>query len=85
MLKVIERKRSAAVRAWLKKEKDEQKARYKQIVEEMEALAPKRDKWIKDFLERIQTRGFNVHADIKRKIKPEEIPKKPRRKFKVVF
>lgn len=85
MLKVIERTRSAAVRKWLKKEKDEQKARYKKIVAEQEALSPKRDKWVADFLERIQTRGFNVHADIKRKIPPEEIPKKPRRKFKVVF
>jgi hypothetical protein len=85
MLKVIERKRSAAVRTWLKKEKDEQKARYKKIVAEMDALAPKRDKWVNAFLERIQTRGFNVHADMKRKIPAEEIPKKPRRKFKVVF
>jgi len=85
MLKVIERTRSAAVRKWLKKEKDEQKARYKKIVAEQEALSPKRDKWVADFLERIQTRGFNVHADIKRKIPAEEIPKKPRRKFKVVF
>ena len=85
MLKVIERTRSAAVRKWLKKEKDEQKARYKKIVAEQDALSPKRDKWVADFLERIQTRGFNVHADIKRKIPPEEIPKKPRRKFKVVF
>ena len=85
MLKVIERKRSAAVRKWLKKEKDEQKARYKKIVAEQEALAPKRDKWVAAFLERIQIRGFNVHADIKRKIPADEIPKKPRRKFKVVF
>ena len=85
MLKVIERTRSAVVRKWLKKEKDEQKARYKKIVAEMDALAPKRDKWVAEFLERIQTRGFNVHADMKRKIGKEEIPKKPRRKFKVVF
>ena len=85
MLKVIENKRSAAVRSWLKKEKDEQKARYQKIVEEMDALSSKRDKWVAEFLKRIQTRGFNVHADMKRKIGPEEIPKKPRRKFKVVF
>ncbi len=85
MLKVIERTRSAAVRSWLKKEKAEQKVRYKKIVENMDALASKRDKWVAAFLDRIQTRGFNVHADIKRKIPPEEIPKKPRRKFKVVF
>jgi hypothetical protein len=37
------------------------------------------------FLERIQTRGYNVHFNMLRKIKPEEIPKRPKRKFKVVF
>ena len=48
-------------------------------------IAPERDTWIAAFLERIQTRGFFTHADMKRKIKPEEIPVKPKRKFKVVF
>ena len=85
MLKVIKRTRSRAVTQWLRKEKDEQKKRYKNIVAEQEALAPKRDKWVADFLERIQTRGFNVHSDMLRKIDAKEIPKKPRRKFKVVF
>ena len=85
MVKVIEHEISRQVKAWLKKEAAEQKARYKKIVEEQEALSPKRDKWVADFLERIQTRGFNVHADMRRKIAASEIPKKPRRKFKVVF
>ena len=53
--------------------------------DEQDALSAKRDKWIEQFLERIQTRGFNVHADMLRKIPAEEIPSKPRRKFKVVF
>lgn len=85
MVKVIEHKLSREVKAWLKREAAEQKARYKLIVEEQDALAPKRDKWVAEFLERIQTRGFNVHADMRRKIPASEIPKKPRRKFKVVF
>ena len=85
MTNVIPRPRSAKVRAWLKKEKADQKLRYKKIVQEMEALAPKRDRWIAEFLEIIQNRGFNVHADIRRKIPADEIPKKPRRKHKVVF
>lgn len=85
MLKVIEHKVSREVRAWLRKEALEQKERYKKIVAEQDALSPKRDKWVAEFLHRIQTRGFNVHADMRRKIPDSEIPKKPRRKFKVVF
>jgi len=85
MVKVIKRKRTAAVTQWLKKEKLEQKSRYQKIVKEQEDLSPKRDKWIAEFLDRIQNRGFNVHSDMLRKIDAKEIPKKPRRKFKVVF
>ena len=85
MLRVIKRKRSRQVTQWLKKEKQEQVARHKKIVAEQDALSPKRDRWVAAFLKRIQTRGFNVHSDILRKIDAKEIPKKPRRKFKVVF
>ena len=48
-------------------------------------IAKQRDKWIDGFLERIQNRGYNVHFSTLRKIRPEEIRKRPRRKFKVVF
>ncbi len=84
-MKLIPYRRSREVEAWLKREINEQKARYRKIVRAQDALAPKRDKWVADFLQRIQTRGFNVHADQLRKIRPEEIPTKPKRKFKVVF
>ena len=84
-MKLIKYKRSREAERWMKQETREQKSRYKKIVAEQEALAPRRDKWIVDFLERIQTRGFNVHADMLRKIPQEKIPKKPKRKFKVVF
>jgi hypothetical protein len=84
-MKFIEHKRSREVEAWLRKEIAEQKRRYGKIVKEQEALTPKRDKWIADFLQRIQTRGVHVHFDQMRKVRPEEIPTKPKRKFKVVF
>ena len=48
-------------------------------------IAAQRDQWIEAFLQRIQARGYNVHFNLLRKIKPEEIPKRPKRKFKVVF
>jgi len=78
-------KRSREVRAWLKGELRDQQERYKKIVAEMEALSPQRETWIKEFFERIQTRGFCVHWDIRRKIGPEEIPPRPRRKLRVVY
>lgn len=84
-MKFIENKRSREAEAWLKKEIVEQKRRYRKIVAEQEALTPKRDKWIADFLYRIQTRGVHTHYNMMRKVAPEEIPVKPKRKFKVVF
>lgn len=84
-MKFIPHKRSREVEAWLRQEKAEQKRRYAGIVAEQEALSPKRDQWIADFLQRIQTRGTHVHWDQMRKVRPEEIPVKPKRKFRVVF
>lgn len=84
-MKFIANKRSREAEAWLRKEIAEQKKRYGAIVKEQDALAPKRDKWIAEFLQRIQTRGGHVHFDQMRKIRPEEIATRPRRKFKVVF
>ena len=84
-MKFIPHKRSREVEAWLRQEKAEQKQRYDKIVAEQEALTPNRDKWIAEFLQRIQTRGTHVHFDQMRKVRPEEIPVKPKRKFRVVF
>ncbi|MEZ5499665.1 MAG: hypothetical protein R3E77_09585 [Steroidobacteraceae bacterium] len=84
-MQAIKHKRSRDVLAWLKRESAEQKRRYRTIVAEQDRLSPKRDRWITDFLQRIQTRGVHVHFDQMRKVRPEEIPTKPRRKFRVVF
>ena len=84
-MKSIEHKRSREVEAWIRNELAEQKKRYATIVAEQEALSPKRDKRVAEFLERNQTRGTHVHFDQMRKVRPEEIPVKPKRKFKVVF
>lgn len=84
-MKFIRHQRSRDVERWLKQEVAAQKKRYKAIVAEQDALAPKRDKWVDEFLHRIQTRGWHFHLDQLRRIRPEEIPTKPKRKFKVVF
>jgi hypothetical protein len=84
-MKMIPHKRSRDTEAWLRKEVLEQIKRYRKIVREQDALTPKRDRWIAEFLQRIQTRGVHTHFDQMRKVRPEEIPTKPKRKFKVVF
>ncbi|HNR22052.1 MAG TPA: hypothetical protein PKL49_03390 [Steroidobacteraceae bacterium] len=84
-MKVIPHKRGREVEAWLKREVAEQKTRYRKIVADQDKLAPQRDKWVAEFLQRIQTRGVHVHFDMMRKVRPEEIPVRPKRKFRVVF
>ncbi len=74
------------VRAWIKSEVDEQLGRYEQIAKEMNIdLEEQREKWYREFEDRIQTTGFNVHADMKKIIKPEEIYAKPDGEHKVVY
>ena len=86
MSKYIEHTRSPAVRRWLKQEIAEQKQRYREIVQRINVdMASKREKWYAEFLERIQTRGFSVHYNQLRKITPDELPKKPRRKTRAVY
>jgi hypothetical protein len=86
MPNLINNTRSRAAAAWLRKEITEQKARFRTIEHEMNvSIARQRDQWIDEFLHRIQTRGYHVHFNMQRRIKPEEIPKRPKRKFKVVF
>ena len=85
-MKLIENRRTPAAKAWLKREVSEQNARYKRISQAInEQLAPKREGWYAEFLERIQTRGYSVTYDQLRKITPDELPKKPKRKTRVVY
>lgn len=65
--------------AWLDEEIAEQHRRYEAIVAEQEALTPEREGWYAEFLQIIQSKGFNVTGDMRRVITPEEIPEKPDR------
>lgn len=78
-------KRNKAARAWMEENIDEQKQRYRAIVKEMEDLWPQRNKWYKQFLKTIQTRGFNADGDLLVKIPKSKLPKEPKRKHKVVY
>jgi hypothetical protein len=84
-MKFIEHARSREAETWLKRELAEQKLRYRRIVADQDALAKKRDRWIEEFLHRIQTTGYYVHFDQRRKIPAKDIPTRPKRKFQVVF
>jgi hypothetical protein len=87
MAQTIKHKVPTAVKAWLKKEVQLQKQLHKKIAKQMDDLAPKRAKWYEEFFERLQNpaRGFNVHYTDRRVVAAEELPKKPRRKDKVVW
>jgi len=79
-------KREPEVEAWLAEEVNEQRERYEKIAYEMNVvIADRREKWIQEFYERIQTTGFYWHADNKKIIRSQEIFQKPDREFKVVF
>ena len=78
-------KRSKVAQDWITENVSEQKKRYRAIVKEMDALEPDRKKWYGEFLKIIQTQGFNVTGDIRRKIGKAELPVEPKRKHKVVF
>ena len=81
----IKHTQSRAVKSWINNELKQQQKRFKKILKNMEDLSPKREKWIAEFFDRITTRGTNIDGDIRRVVAPEELPKPPRRKFRVTY
>lgn len=81
----IEYERSEEASRWLEEEVAEQQERYEKIVAEMDAMNEQREQWYAEFLERIQTHGFNEDGDVRVKIKPEDIPVRPDGPHKVVY
>ncbi len=77
--------RTAEIDAWIRENLAEQQARHAQIAAAMEALSPDRERWIREFFERLQTTGYNVNGDQKRRIRPDELPTKPDRPHKVTY
>jgi hypothetical protein len=80
----IHSNRSRETARWLRTESAEQRRRRRGILAVQDALAPRRTRWIAQFLERIQSRGFHVNGAECRKVRPEEIPSQPRRALRVV-
>ena len=84
-MKFIKHQRTKSAMVWLREESTAQARRYRSIVSEQEAIGPRRERWVAEFLERIQSRGYHTHFDQLRKIHVSEIPVRPKRKFRVVF
>ena len=84
-LNAIKHTQSRAVKSWIGNELKQQQKRFKKILKNMEDLSPKREKWSAEFFDRITTRGTNIDGDIRRVVAPEELPKPPRRKFRVTY
>ena len=70
---------------WVKQEVVEQHKRYEKIVQEMEALTPQRERWVKQFLKRIQVRGVHVHFDIRRVVAKSDIRPRDGRPLQVIY
>ena len=82
-MKAIRSNRSREAARWLKQESVEQQRRYRSIVAAQAALAPRRQRWIAQFLARIQARGCHVHGDELRQVRPDEILAPRRRRPRV--
>ena len=81
----IDHERSAEVEEWIKEESEEQEIRYQKIAKEMDDLKVKREVWYEEFFYRIENKGFNMDADERMKIKPEDIPVKPEGREDIVI
>jgi len=77
--------RTSAEEDWLQQSLAEQEIRHTKIVADMESIAAEREVWVNEFLERIQTRGFNYNCDALRVIEANDVPQQPDRPFKVVY
>ena len=73
----IKHERSPEEEAWLQQEIEEQEARFADIERAMEDLKPVRERWYKEFFDRITTIGFNVDGDDKMVIPIDQVPVKP--------
>ena len=86
--KILKQKpeRSEEVQAWIDVEVKEQLERYAQIAQAMNIdLEEQREQWYREFEQRILAKGTNIHADIKKPVKPEDIYPKPEGEHKVVY
>ena len=84
-LNSIKHKQSKPVKAWIKNELNQQQKRFKKILQHMEDITPKREKWFQQFFDTISTRGQNIDGDTRMVIAKEDLPKKPRRKTRVTY
>jgi hypothetical protein len=79
------RRPSREALVWLRAEDAAQRRRCRALAAAAQALAPRRAAWLAEFLARIQTRGLDVGGGARRRVRPEEMPARPKRKLRVVY
>jgi len=85
-MKLVPHEKTPAARGWIRAETAAQRKRYKEIEHRINVtLAPVRERRYREFLERIQSRGYHVTYDQLRKIPDAEMPVEPKRRHRVVF
>ena len=84
-LNSIKHKQSKPVKVWIRNELNQQQKRFKKILQHMEDITPKREKWFQQFFDTISTRGQNIDGVTRMVIAKEDLPKKPRRKTRVTY
>ena len=75
---------SPAVERWIAGEAAAQEKHYRRTYREVARLAPLRDRWVKEFFRRISgPRGYSIHAGTRRTLAKREIPRRPRRPWRL--
>jgi hypothetical protein len=82
----VEREVAPEVETWIAAEATQQEKNYRRIYREVARLEPQREIWVKEFFRRITgPRGFSVHAGTRRTLDRSELPRRPRRPWRVVW
>lgn len=81
----IDHERDSEAEAWIEEETREQEERFDVIVKQMDDLKPQRAKWYQQFFDRIQTIGYNMDADDKMQIAPQDLPLQDGREDQVIW
>jgi len=80
----VEHEVPASVERWIAAETAVQEKHYRRIYREVARLAPLRDRWVKEFFRRITgPRGYSIHAGTRRTLAKKEIPRRPRRPWRL--
>ncbi len=82
-MKPIRRPGREALR-WVRAQAAAQRRRCRQLGAALEALAPRRERWLDEFRARLEARGLDLGGE-RRRVPPHELPAHPRRRLRVLY